>query len=132
MLSKAGVNSKTATFLAFAGNEAVKALDEGKLDVIWIIGAPRATAVQSLLRNPKVKLMSIPMSDAFTRLMPDLVRLTLPQGVVDIEKTIPAQDVTILASTTKIIVRNDIHPEIGLLAEPSGLPSARVIDRIAA
>jgi len=112
ILGKAGVNAKTSTLLPYAGNEAVKALEDGKVDVVWIIGAPRATAVQALLRNPKVKILSIPMADAFTRLMPDLVRLTLPQGVVDMENNIPARDVVVLASTTKIIVRNDIHPEL--------------------
>lgn len=112
VLGAAGVNATTSTMLPYAGNEAVKALEDGKVDVVWIIGAPRATAVQSLLRNPKVKLLSIQMADAFTRLMPDIVRLTLPQGVVDMGNNIPARDVTILASTTKIIVRNDIHPEL--------------------
>ena len=112
VLGKVGVNTKTATMLAYAGNEAVEALDKGLVDAVWIIGSPRANAVQALLRNPQVKLMSIPLAEAFTRLMPDLVRLTLPQGVIDPENNMPPNDVTILASTTKIIVRNDIHPQI--------------------
>src|SRR6476469_8481801 len=75
VLGKAGVNSETATLMPFAGSGADKALSDGKVDVVWIIGVPEATAVQSFLRNPKVRLMSFPMAEAFTRIFPDLNRL---------------------------------------------------------
>jgi hypothetical protein len=41
---------------------------------------PESTAVQSFLRNPNVRPMSFPMSEAFTRIFPDLARMTLPQA----------------------------------------------------
>src|SRR5262245_39491202 len=84
ILGRGGVNSETAKLLPFGGSAAYNALNEGKVDAVWIIGVPEATAVQSFLHNPKVRLMSFPMAEAFTRLFPDLNRLTLPQGVVDI------------------------------------------------
>ena len=126
VLGKAGVNSTTATMTPDAGNDAAAALAAGTVDVVWIIGAPRVSAVQTLLRNPKVKLLSMPMADAFTRMMPELVKITLPQGSIDIEKAIPPQDVTLLATTTKVVVRNDFHPELvypllqTMIAEHSG------------
>src|SRR5262245_35713436 len=79
ILGRGGVNSETATLLPFGGSAAYNALTEGKVDAVWIIGVPEATAVQSFLRNPNVRLMSFPMAEAFTRLFPDLNRLTLPQ-----------------------------------------------------
>ena len=112
VLEKAGVNPKTSEMLPLYGNEAVKALDEGKVDAVWLSSAPNASAVQALLRNQKVKVMSFPTAEAFTRIMPELVRITLPQGVIDMERNIPAQDVSLLAIPAKIIVRKDIHPEI--------------------
>ena len=80
VLGRAGVNSQTATLLPFAGDAADKALKDGQVDAVWIIGVPEATAVQSFLRNPNVRPMSFPMSEAFTRIFPDLARMTLPQG----------------------------------------------------
>jgi TRAP-type uncharacterized transport system substrate-binding protein len=112
ILGKGGINSETAIFLPFAGSAADKALDDGKVDVVWIIGVPEATAVQSFLRNPKVRLMSFPMAEAFTRIYPDLNRLVLPQGVVDIDKNIPPADIQLIGTTSKILIRNDLHPEI--------------------
>jgi len=112
ILGKGGVNSETATLLPFAGSAAVKALNDGKVDVIWAIGAPDATSIQSFLRNPNVRLMSFPMAEAFTRIFPELVRLVLPQGVVDIDRNVPPNDVVLIGTTTKVLIRSDLHPQI--------------------
>jgi hypothetical protein len=112
ILGKGGVNSETATFLPFAGTAAVDAMNDGKVDAVWILGAPDATAVKSFLQNPNVRIMSLPMAEAFTRIFPDLTRLVLPQGVIDIDRNVPPNDVQLLGSTTKVLVRSDLHPEI--------------------
>lgn len=112
ILGKSGVNSATATLLPFGGIDAVAALNDGKVDVVWIAGAPDATAVHSFLRNPDVRLMSFPMADAFTRIFPELVRLVLPQGVIDVDLIIPPDDVVLIGSTAKVLVRSDLHPQI--------------------
>lgn len=43
ILSKANINSKTATLLPFGGDEAVDALNDGKVDVVLIPGGIRFT-----------------------------------------------------------------------------------------
>ena len=65
-----------------------------------------------MLPTPDVRLMHIPMAEAFTRIFPGLVRLVLPQGVFDIEGNIPPNDVTLLATTNRLLIRDDLHPEI--------------------
>lgn len=65
-----------------------------------------------MLRSPNVRLMNFPMAEAFTRVMPSLVRLDLPEGVIDIAENIPAYDVPLLATTMSVQVRSDLHPEI--------------------
>jgi TRAP-type uncharacterized transport system substrate-binding protein len=112
ILGKGGVNSETASFLPFAGEAADRALKDGQVDAVWIIGVPEATAVQSFLRNPSVRPMSFPMAEAFTRIFPDLTRMTLPQGTIDIERMIPANDVQLIGTKSKVLVRSDLHPEI--------------------
>lgn len=112
ILGKGGVNSQTAILLPFAGLAAVKALAEDQVDVVWIIGSPDATAVKSLLENSRARLLGFPMAEAFTRIYPDLVRLLLPKGVVDIDNVIPTEDVPLIGTTSKVLVRSDLHPEI--------------------
>ena len=52
------------------------------------------------------------MAEALSRIYPDLVRLVLPQGVVELDKIIPPRDVPLIGSTTRILVRDDLHPQI--------------------
>jgi hypothetical protein len=112
LLGRSGVDSTTATLLPFGGAAAAAALNESKADVVWTAGPPDAPTISSLLRNPKVRLMSFPMADAFTRVFPYLVRLVLPQGVIDLDSIIPPNDVVLIGTTTKVLVRNDLHPQI--------------------
>src|SRR5215469_6379635 len=112
LLGRSGVDSTTATLLPFAAAAALEALNESKVDVVWIAGPPDAPTINSLLRNPKVRLMSFPMADAFTRVFPDLVRLVLPQGVINLDSITPPNDVVLIGTTAKVLVRNDLHPQI--------------------
>jgi hypothetical protein len=71
-----------------------------------------------LLRDPTVRLMSVTQAEALARVYPYLTRLVLPQGVIDFEKNIPANDVVLIADTQALVVRKDLHPElIYLLAQ---------------
>jgi TRAP transporter TAXI family solute receptor len=118
VLSVSGVNAETATLLPLAGQNAVKALNDGRADAIFLAFAPDAPVIQGLLRDPNVRLMSFPRGEALTRIFPFLVRLVLPQGVIDFEKNIPAADVPLIGTTNAVLVRNDIHPAlVGLLAQ---------------
>src|SRR5262249_16209267 len=62
--------------------------------------------------NPSLRPMSFPMSEAFTRIFPDLARMTLPQGTIDIERVIPSNDVQLIGTKSKVLIRSDLHPEI--------------------
>jgi TRAP transporter TAXI family solute receptor len=112
ILGKGGVNSETATLLPFGGSAAVDAMNDGKVDAVWILGAPDSTAVHSFLGNPNFRIMSFPNAEAFTRIFPALARMVLPQGVIDIDRNVPPNDVQLVGVTTKVLVRSDLHPEI--------------------
>ena len=112
ILSKANINSKTATLFPFGGDEAVDALNDGKVDVVLIPGGSDLPAVRALLTNRRVRLMDFSMAEAFTRIFPDLVRLTLPKGAIEIDPPNPPDDVTLLGTTSKVLIRNDLHPAI--------------------
>src|SRR5262249_47129997 len=112
ILGKAGVNSETATLLPFIGSAAVEAMNDGKVDAVWIFGTPDSPAIHSLLHNPNVRIMGFQTAEALTRIFPELARLVLPQGVIDIYKNIPPNDVPLIGSTTKVLVSRDLHPEI--------------------
>ena len=112
VLAAAGVNTETATLVPLTGSAAVEALHDGRLDAIFTALAPNSSTVQTLLHDPDVRLMSVSQTDALTRIFPYLVRLVLPQAVIDLEHNIPPKDVSLVGTTNAVIVREDLHPEI--------------------
>jgi TRAP transporter TAXI family solute receptor len=117
ILSASGINAQTATLLPLAGQEAVDALNDDRADVIILGNSLEAPLVQSLLRDPKVRLLSLPRAKALARRFPFLTRLELPAGVVDFQDNIPAKDIDLIGTTISVVARDDVHPEIvGLLA----------------
>ena len=112
ILGISGITSETATLVPLAGQAAVNALHEGKVDVLFVANVPDAPLVQELIKDPRYRLMNFSRAKAITRILPFLVRLELAQGVIDFEKNIPAADVTLLGTTNAVLVRNDLHPEI--------------------
>jgi TRAP-type uncharacterized transport system substrate-binding protein len=99
--------------------EAAKLLQAGEIDVAILPPIDLyAPPIQAMLRDPNIRLMNVGQAEAITRLFPSVNKLVLPQGVVDLEKNIPPNDVNLIGSTSVFVVRKDLHPElIHLLAE---------------
>jgi TRAP transporter TAXI family solute receptor len=118
ILGIGGITSENATMVPLAGQSAVDALKDGRVDVAFIAAVPEAPIVQSLIRDPSIQLMSFSRSKALTRILPFLVPLELAQGMIDFENNIPAADVTLVATGNSVLVRSDLNPEIiNLLAQ---------------
>lgn len=107
-----GVTAATATFLPYTGAAAVGALQDGKVDAVWISSTPDTPIIQTMLRMPGVRLMSLARAEALTRIFPDLARLVVPQGVFDIAGDIPPNDVSLISTTVHVLIRDDLHPAI--------------------
>jgi TRAP-type uncharacterized transport system substrate-binding protein len=89
-----------------------KALLAGTIDAVMIIGAEDNALVRELLYAPEVQLMNFRQAEAYTRLIPALSHVSLPQGVLDVSNKMPSHDIHLLAVTTNLIVRKDTHPAL--------------------
>jgi TRAP transporter TAXI family solute receptor len=98
--------------LPLSGLKAAEELQQGRIDAAFIIAAENAPVVQVLLRSPGVKVMSFAQAEAYQRRFPFLTKLTLPQGVADLVRDYPPLDVTLLAPTANLVVRDDLHPAL--------------------
>jgi NMT1-like family len=118
ILGISGVTSGNTTMRALSAQGAVDALNDGKVDALFLPFALDAPILLSLLKNPRVRPMSFTEAEALTRIFPFLVRLVLPRAVIDFESIIPATDMILIASPNAVLVRKDIHPAfINLLAQ---------------
>jgi TRAP-type uncharacterized transport system substrate-binding protein len=118
ILSAYGVTADNTALLPLIGPVATNAVKTGEVDALFLPLDLHAPQVQSLLHDPAIQLMNIPQAEALTRLFPYLTRLTLPEGVIDLERNIPVRDVNLIATTNVVVVHKDLHPElIYLLAQ---------------
>lgn len=95
-----------------AGLTAAEELQQGRIDAAFIIASESAPVVQVLLRSPGIRLMSFAQSGAYQRRFPFLTKLTFPQGVADLVRDFPPNDIKVLAPTANLIVRDDLHPAL--------------------
>jgi len=101
--------------IPLSGLKAAEELQQGRVDAAFIIAAEKAPVVQVLLRSPGIKVMSFAQADAYQRRFSFLTKLTMPQGVADLVRDYPPADVTLLAPTANLIVRDDLHPALQTL-----------------
>jgi hypothetical protein len=118
ILGVSGVTSDNTAMRALSAQGAVDALNDGKVDALFLPFALDAPILLSLLKNPRLRPMSFTEAEALTRIFPFLVRLVLPRAVIDFASIIPATDMILIASPNAVVVRKDIHPAlINLLAQ---------------
>jgi len=112
LLKLNNIAAPPTVLLHLSGAAANKALLEGTVDAVMILGAEDNALVKELLYTPKVKLMTFRQAEAYARLIPALSHVVLPQGILDVSKKMPSQDVHLVAVTTSLIVRKDLHPAL--------------------
>jgi TRAP transporter TAXI family solute receptor len=98
--------------LSLSALKAAEALQQGHIDAAFIIAAETAPVVQVLVRSPGIKVMSFAQAGAYQRRFPFLTKLTFPQGVADLVRNYPPEDIKLLAPTANLIVRDDLHPAL--------------------
>jgi TRAP transporter TAXI family solute receptor len=94
---------QTPATMAFLNNE---------VDAIVFASAPESPMVQMLLQTPGVKLLDFNQNEAYSRRFSFLTPVVLPRGVVDLAGDVPTSDVRLVAPTTTLLARDDVHPAI--------------------
>ena len=143
VLAETGITPAKATLLPEDAAAAHQALREGRVDAVMTIGSPLSPLVRAMLVDGGLTLMSFDRADAYVLRNRFLTALRLPQGAVDIERDIPAHDVTLLAPAAMLVARDDLSPALaslllrtagsvhgdgGLFERPGEFPSPRLVD----
>ena len=114
LLKAAGVDGNNAKLEPIGPVQAITALNEGKLDAAFVVAAFTAPVVQQALKSG-LSIMNFAEADAYSRHFPWLQKVTMPKGAANLAKNDPPADITLLANTTSLIVRTDLHPALAYL-----------------
>jgi TRAP transporter TAXI family solute receptor len=98
--------------LSIGGKDAIEGLHDGSLDAAFFVMSVESPRIQQLLQDDSLRLMSFGRAEAYLRRYPWLTRIDVPRGLFSLSKDRPETDVTLLAPSTMLVVRDDIHPDL--------------------
>ena len=101
------------TLLGLAGEEAVKAMLEGRADAVFLAGdSARSDQIRQLLHTPGLRLFDFVQADGYVRRFRYLSRIELPMGVLDLGRNLPDHAATLVGPTVELVARSDLHPAL--------------------
>jgi TRAP-type uncharacterized transport system substrate-binding protein len=109
------IEGRNANLLALGSKEAGEKLIHGEIDAAILLDAWESPLVRELLAAPDVHLVNAARADSWVALYPYLNKVVLPEGVADMARNVPSEDVTLLAPKANLVVREDLHPAIQYL-----------------
>jgi TRAP-type uncharacterized transport system substrate-binding protein len=115
LIKRIKMERQIGELLALGPREAAEKLTAGELDVAFMMNPWDAPVVQQLLADERVALSGFPHADAFVALYPFLNKVIVPRGVTDLAQDQPPADVTLIATKTTLVVRQDLHPALQYL-----------------
>lgn len=114
LMARAGLGGAAA--LPEGGDEAARALLEGRADAAMFVSAAPTPAILALLRSEAVMLLDFaPRAEAYVAAFPFLTALRLHAGSADLADDLPREGATLLSPVAQVVVREGIHPQIVLL-----------------
>jgi len=89
-------------------------LKSGEIDVLVLVSTNLDPVTQDLLRSPNVAVFDFKNAPAFSKKINSFVALTLPADSISVTNQLPPKDVTLLATTTSLVVKQTMHPDTQL------------------
>jgi len=93
-------------------NALVEGLGDDTIDAVFVVGSPGSPIVRALLLTDGVSFLSFERARAYAGLMPGLTALEAPQGVFDLPRNIPPEDVDMLSAVTCLAAHEDLHSAV--------------------
>lgn len=106
--------SKKDNFIPDNFEDSAINFENKKTDALIFVSSYRDEIVSRLLNDERVGLMSFSNASAFEKQFNSFETVTLPAGSIDIYKNIPNKDVKLIATTTSLVVKPDMHPDTQL------------------
>jgi len=143
LLARNAIDAGNSDLRPLGGGDAATALLTGQVDAAFLVAAPNAPVVASLLRDQGVELLGFARAEAYVRQFRFLSRVLLPAGLIDLAAGLPQHDIDLVAPTATLAVGADFHPALATLllqaasevhgggdafAAPGEFPSPRHVD----
>ncbi|WP_206075446.1 TAXI family TRAP transporter solute-binding subunit [Polynucleobacter campilacus] len=102
-------------FVNLPGDQAVKAIQNGEIDGVFMVDAYYSPNIQTLLKDPTLQIGTFQRAGAYAKLEPYLQVLNVSEGAFDLKRNFPRADIKMLATTTNLLIDDRMHPAIQFL-----------------
>jgi len=89
-------------------------LKNGEIDAVIFTSTILDPVAQSLLRDRNIEIFDAKNAPAYEKQFNSFVTLILPADSVDIYEHIPKKDISLIATTTSLVVKRNMNPDLQL------------------
>jgi TRAP-type uncharacterized transport system substrate-binding protein len=97
---------------AVTPDQALGAIQSNQVAAIIAVGEPDSLLIDTLLRSPKLQVLSIRRADAFAIQYRALQPVRFPEGAHDLKANIPDHDLQLLAARAQLVVSESFPPAL--------------------
>jgi hypothetical protein len=110
------VTDENTTILNSGSQKNLSDLIGDKIDVMFLIAGVKSGIINNLAKfDDELSLLSFNRAEAYTRSHRYLKQLVLPRGALNLAEDLPEKNITLLAPTANLVVKEDMHPAIKYL-----------------
>ncbi|QWE07881.1 TAXI family TRAP transporter solute-binding subunit [Polynucleobacter ibericus] len=109
------LNPTAPNLLSMSNADAVKAIEQGEIDAVFLVDGYDSPNVQKLIQNPDIRLVTFSRADAYTRLLPYFEEVSVPMGGFDLGRNSPDHLIQLISTTTNLLIDDRLHPAIQVL-----------------
>jgi TRAP-type uncharacterized transport system substrate-binding protein len=108
-------NAETSHFSQLPDDQAIEAIRKGKLDGMCLVDTYESPNVQKIMHFEGLQLSAFDRAEAFSRLVPAIEVVTVPEGALSLETNRPPKPQTLISATTELVIDDRLHPAIQTL-----------------
>ena len=97
---------------ALGGGPAVRALQAGELDGLFLVAPAENPLLQQLASDPALRLHHFRRARAYAARLPFVQPLQVSEGLLNLQVGIPRQELTTLSPVASLVVNDSFHPAL--------------------
>ena len=112
LLAANEIDGANASLVALGSKEAAAALKASRIDALFSVGAARDQIIDDLMLTPGINLVDFTQAQAYSRQFRFLSVVTLPRGLINLDKDVPSHDYHLVAPAAALVARSSLHPAL--------------------
>ncbi len=92
-----------------------EALKEGGVDAAFATGGPTSPVINRLFADDHISQLSFDRAEAYQALEAGIAKVVAPEGIFDLARNIPSEDLALIATTTNLVTLESLNSSVAPL-----------------